>query len=129
MSDIEVTSIDLAQGLKVKNIVVPLMVVNVVLKNAPAGLIKAVKDDKVIIQKIAMAAFKALNKAKKDFQDAAVELDASYEKNLPADVKEAEERAKTLNTTCRQIAEAQSKTATGAAEDEWKTQVKKNQDW
>ncbi len=126
MPDIDVTSIDLADGLKVKNIVVPAMNVDVVLKNAPADLQKALKDDKVIVQKIAMAAFEVLNKAKKDFQDAAKDLDASYDKKPPADLAEAEDRVKTLNTVCKQIAEAQGQAATRAAEAEWTNQVRKN---
>lgn len=126
MPDIDVTSIDLAQGLKVKNITVPPMNVDVVLKNAPAELQKALRDDKIIIQEIAMAAFDVLNKAKNAFQDAARELDASYEKKPPADMREAEDRVKTLNTVCKQIADAQGKAATKAAEDEWATQARKN---
>ncbi len=127
MPDIDVTSIDLADGLKVKNIVVPPMIVDVVLKNAPADLQKALKDDKVVIQKIAMAAFEVLNKAKKAFQDAARDLDASYDKKPPDDMAEAQERVKTFNTVCNQIAEAQGQAATKAAEAEWTNQARKNQ--
>ncbi len=128
MPDIDVTSIDLAAGLKVKNIVVPPMVVDVVLKNASADLQKALKDDKVVIQKIAMAAFEVLNKAKKAFQDAAGDLDDGYDKKPPADVAEAEERVRTFNTVCKQIAEAQGQAATKAAEAEWTNQARKNKE-
>ncbi len=126
MPDIDVTSIDLAQGLKVKNIKVPPTVVGVVLKNPPSDLQKALKDDKVILQKIVVAATDALNDAKKVFQEGARALDASYEKDPPSDEKEAEDRVKTFNNTCEQICEGQGKAAVKAVEAQWTVQTRKN---
>ncbi len=126
MPDIEVTSVDLAQGLKVKNIEVPSMVIDVVLKNPPSDLQKALKDDKVILQKIVMAAVDVLSDAKKAFQEGASKLDASYAKDPPSDMKEAEDRVKTFNNTCKQICDAQGKAAVQAAEAQWTAQTRKN---
>ena len=67
MADLDITTVDLAAGLKLKNLVIPPMEIEVTYKNAPADLIKAVKADRVIVQKLAMAVFEALNKARKDF--------------------------------------------------------------
>lgn len=125
MPDMDIASMDLAKGLKVSNFNVPPMLIDVVLKNPPTDLQKALKDDKLVIQKIIMASYGVLNKAKADFQSAATELDATFAKKPPVDEKEAVDRAKTLNVLCRQIADAQGKAATQAAEDEWKTQVRK----
>jgi len=128
MADIEITSIDLAAGLKPKNLVVPAMQADVLLKNPPAELQKAFKDDKLIVQKMAAAAFAVLKKARDDISDAITELDATYTKRPPADVAEAQERASTLNATCKKIAEAQAGAASDAAEAEWDKYVKKNKD-
>jgi hypothetical protein len=128
VSDIPITSIDLAEGLKPKNLVVPPMEVDVALKNPPPELQKAVKDDDLVLQKIAAAAFAVLKKARDDVRDAIVELDQSYAKDPPADKREAEERAETLNAVCKKVAQAQSDAACAAAEAEWDRQVKKNKD-
>ena len=128
MSDITITSIDLAEGLKPKNLVVPPMEVDVALKNPPAELQKAIKDGDLVLQKIAAAAFAVLKKARDNVSDAIVELDESYAKNPPADKREAEERAETLNAVCKKIAQAQSDAACSAAEAEWDRQIKKKKD-
>ena len=128
MPDITITEIDLAQGIKTKNVVVPEMLVEVLLKNPPAALQKALKDDKLILQKMAEAAFEKLVKARDAFRDGIADLDASYEKKPPADKAEAEDRAATLNAMCKKIATAQSDAASAAAEAEWDKQAKKNKD-
>jgi hypothetical protein len=128
MPDIVITSIDLAAGLKPKNLVVPAMEVDVTLKNPPAELQSAIKDGKLILQKIEVAAFEVLKKARDDVRAGILELDESYEKNPPADKHEAEERVETLNATCKKIAQAQSDAACAAAEAEWDRQVKKEED-
>ena len=128
MADLDITSVDLSAGLKLKNLVVPPMEIEVVYKNPPSDLIKAVKADRVIVQKLAGAVFDALKKARSDFAAAAQELDASYTKKPPEDMKEAEDRAHTLTVVCKQIAEVQKGVAVKAAADEWKTQAKKNKE-
>ncbi len=126
MADIQIASIDLAQGLKVKNLAVPKMMAEVVLSNAPKEIEAAFDKDKLIGQKLLKTAFEALNEAKKTFQEAAIATDEIFEKKPPKDEKEAEDRVKTLNVICRQIAEAQGGKATKAVEAEWATYVKKN---
>ncbi|HME78256.1 MAG TPA: hypothetical protein VKI00_22190 [Mycobacterium sp.] len=128
MPDIVVTSVDLAEGLKPKNLVVPPMRVDVVLKNPAVELRKAIKDESLILQKIEAAAFAVVKKARDDVRDAILQLDQSYTKDPPADKREAEQRAETLNATCKKIAEAQSDAACAAAKSEWERQVKKNKD-
>ena len=128
MPDIVITSVDLAEGLKPKNLVVPPMRVDVTLKNPPPELQKAIKDGKLVLQKIEAAAFAVLKKARDDVRDAIVELDQSYAKNPPADKREAEQRAETLNAVCKKVAQAQSDVACAAAEAEWGRQDKKNKD-
>ncbi len=128
MADIQIASIDLAQGLKVKNLVVPKMMAEVVLSNAPKEIKEAFDKDKLIGQKLQSAAFEALDEAKKTFQKAAIATDELFEKKPPKDEKEAEDRVKTLNVICRQIAEAQGGKATKAVEAEWAVYTKKNKD-
>ncbi len=128
MADIQIASIDLAQGLSVKNLVVPTMMAEVVLSNAPKEIQAAFTKDKLIGQKLLKTAFEALNEAKKSFQEAAKATDEIFEKKPPKDEKEAEDRVKTLNVMCRQIAEAQGGKATKAVEAEWAVYVKKNKD-
>ncbi len=128
MPDIDITSVDLAAGLKPKNLVVPEMQVDVVLKNPSAELSKAIKDDKLILQKIEDAAFTVLKQARDDVRDAILDLDQTYTKKPPADKREADERAATLNAMCKKIAAAQSSAAVAAAEAEWDRQVKKDKE-
>lgn len=128
MADFDITSIDLAEGLKTKNVVVPAMVVDVVLSNPPADLLKAWKGDKLIVQKVGGAAIDVLNKSRKTFQAAVKDIDDGYTKKPPADAREAEDRARTLTTVCKQIVDAQKSAAIAAATGEWNTYIKKNKD-
>lgn len=128
MPDIVVTEIDLASGIKAKNLVVPPMPVQVLLRNPPADLQKAIKADKLIVQKIAATAFEKLKAARDDFRAAIADLDAGYTRKPPADKAEAEARVQTLNATCRMIAKAQGDAASAAAMQEWTRQAKKNKD-
>lgn len=128
MPDITITEINLADGIKAKNLVVPAMPVQVVLRNPPAALQKALKDDKLILQKLAEAAFERLKRARNDFRGAIADLDASYAKKPPADKAEAEGRVQMLNATCKMIAQAQGDAAAAAAQDAWARQAKKNKD-
>ncbi|MGH7041391.1 MAG: hypothetical protein ACREFY_04575 [Acetobacteraceae bacterium] len=128
MPDIEITRVDLAQGLRPKNLEVPPTIIEVVLKNPPTALQKAIADDKLIVQKLAEAAFDKLKDARAAFSDGIKQIDESYGKKPPADEREALDRVKTLNNQCKQIAEAQSAAAVAAAEAEWKRAAKKNKD-
>ena len=128
MPDITITELDLSDGIKAKNLVVPAMPVAVVLKNPSADLQKALKADKLVLQKMAEAAFEKLNKAREDVRGAIADIDAGYAKRPPADKAEAEERAATLTAMCKKVAEAQSDAASAAAEAAWEKQAKKNKD-
>lgn len=128
MPDIEITRIDLAQKLRPSNLEVPPTIVEVVLKNPPAELRKAIAEDKLIVQRLAEAAFDKLKDARTAFADGIRDVDASYGRKPPADEREALDRAKTLNNQCKQIASAQSAAAVAAVEAEWSRMVKKNKD-
>ena len=128
MPDIEIARMDLARGLKPKNLVVPPMLATVVLKNPSADLQKAIKNDDKIVQALQMAAFEKLNKAREAVAGAIEDIDARYAKDPPADKAEAEKRAATLSAMCKKVAEAQGDAATSAAEAAWAVQVKKNKD-
>jgi hypothetical protein len=124
--DIEITSVDLAAGIRASNLTVPAMVVNVALKNPSVALQRAIKDDKLIVQKMAMAAFDRLQQAREAVAGAIGDIDRNFAKNPPADKAEAEDRVRTLNAMCRKVAEAQGAAATAAAEAAWNKYVKQN---
>jgi hypothetical protein len=128
MADLEITQVDFTRGIAVKNLVVPPMLANVVISNAPPELVKAFAKEKLVQQKVAAAAFEALKKSSAEIQKAIKEFDAGIGAKPPATPKEAEERAKTFNTVCKQIAEAQCGVAIKAATNEWQTQQKKVKD-
>jgi len=128
MADLTLASMDLARGLKPKHLVVPDMSVEVLFKSPPKELVAAFEKDKLIGQKVQAAALAALKKARDDFQAAIAATDEAFSKKPPKDPAEIDERVKTLNTVCRQIAEAQAGVATAAAEAEWTSYVRKNKD-
>ncbi|HVJ55276.1 MAG TPA: hypothetical protein VM689_22640 [Aliidongia sp.] len=129
MADLTLISdFDLAAGLKVKNLVVPKMQVTVLIKSPPAGLEKALKDEKIVGQKVIEVAANQLKKLKDTVQSAIEDLDQRYEKSPPVDVREAQDRAKTLNKVCGDIVDAQGGVIAKAALGEWNKQTAKSKD-
>jgi hypothetical protein len=122
MADLELTRVDFARGLAVKNLVVPPMLARVVIPNARPELQKAFEKQKVVQQKVMLAAFEALENARGRVHSAIEQFDAGIGRRPPASEKEAEERAKTFNTVCKQIAEAQCGVPIKAATTAWQTQ-------
>jgi hypothetical protein len=121
-----IADFDLTAGLRAKNLVVPKMPVTVMIKSPPNGLEKALEAEKIVGQKVIEVAANQLKKLKDEVQSAITELDQNYEKKPPADVREAEDRAKTLNKTCEAIASAQEGAIAKAALNEWNKQVAKS---
>ncbi len=128
MADLDIAEIDLAKGIKTKNIVVPPMIAKVVIVNAPPGLDKAFAKEKVAAQKVMAAAFEQLKKSQVAVAAAIADFDAGLDQKPPADKADAAERAKTFNTVCKQIAEAQSGAAVKAATTAWAVETKKVKD-
>ena len=88
MADLELVSdFNLTAGLKVKNLDVPKMEMTIVIKSPPSGLEKALKQEKIVGQKVIEAATDKLKKLKDEVQGAIGDLDKSYEKNPPADAR------------------------------------------
>jgi hypothetical protein len=128
MADLAIASIDLAAGLKLKKLYMPETVINVVIQNAPADLVKAAKDDKLTLQPVIEAAFDSLASAKSEFQSAMKDLDAKFDKNPLKTVKELADRAETLSVMYKQIAQAQAAAAAKAAENAWAVAARKKKD-
>jgi hypothetical protein len=118
VTDIDITSLNLARGIKTKNIVVPSMMAQVTLKNPPKELEKAVKADKAIIQQVGNAAFAVLKKASDGIRATIEALDDKFEKT-PPDPAVAEKEAKGLASMCHGVADAQGKAAAAAALKVW----------
>ena len=128
MPDVELASIDLAAGLKLKKVYLPPTKVDVILKNPPTDLMKAFKKDDLVIQSVMDAAFGSLKSAKKEFQSAMLELDGKFEKTPLTSESDLAKRAETLQVTYKQIAIAQGEAAAKAAETAWDVQVRKKKD-
>lgn len=128
MADIELASMDLAAGLKLKKVYLPSAKVDVILQNPPADLVKAAKKDKLVLQTVIDAAFDSLKSSKKEFQSAMQELDSKFEKTPLTNEKDLAKRAETLQVMYRQIATAQGTAAAKAAETAWQAQAKKKSD-
>jgi hypothetical protein len=84
------------------------------------------RKEKEILQKLIAEALDGLKTAKAEIRDAIVEFDAAYGKNPPASQKEADERLKTFETVCGQIAKAQQDKVRKAVEREWETHKKRD---
>lgn len=91
------------------------MRVAVTLVTPRADSVKAAAKDRFILQRVTATAFGALAKSEDAFQGAARDLDAGLTKNPPADMREVNERANTLNVMCEQIAKAKKGPAIAAA--------------
>lgn len=128
MADIEITEIDFASNLTVRNLVVPPMIARVTIPNAPDALVKAFAKEKVVAQKVMGATFDALKRSRREIHNAIGAFDRELGAKPPASPQDAAERVKTFNTVCKQIAEAQCGAAIKAATTEWQTQQKKSKD-
>jgi hypothetical protein len=117
---------DFAAGISVKNLKVPHMNAVVSWENAEALKGYDTAKEKLILQKLMMEARNGLNAAQKEIRKAIEEFDAAYGKNPPATQKEADERLKTFQTVCGQIASAQQGKVRKAVEAEWEMHKKRD---
>jgi hypothetical protein len=123
----EIATIDFAAGLKTKNIAVAPMAAAVEFVNPPKELVEAVRNDKLIVQNIAVAVFKQLNDSKARIQAAILDFDAAFKPS--GDRKDDAERVKAFNSVCGQICQAQKGLAEAAAQKKWQEYVARNKAW
>lgn len=119
-------STDFAQGLAVKNVKVPKMEATITWENPEALKGYDTAKEKVILQKLIAEALAGLKAAKDEIQSAIEAFDADYGKKPPATQKEADERLKTFQTVCGQIAKAQEAKVKKAVEAEWEFHRKRD---
>ncbi len=117
---------DFASGVSVKNIKVPRMDAQITLENAEALKGYDSAKEKLILQKLMLEARDGLNAAQKEIRSAIEDFDAEYGKKPPATQKEADERLKTFETVCAQIARAQEGKVRKAVEAEWAIHKKRD---
>ena len=83
MPTLELTSMDLAKGLRCKNLDVPDMEITASLDNLSADQIKKIEKQTVPVNKLVLSAAGELNKVKADIQAAVMDVDNGWERNPP----------------------------------------------
>jgi len=126
MPTVVLASDDFAAGLSVKHVKVPKMPANVTWENVEALKGYDTNKEKEILQSLIAKALAELKAAKGEIQDAILDFDAAYGKKPPATQDEADERLKTFQKVCGQVAKAQEGKVKKAVEDVWEMHKKRD---
>jgi hypothetical protein len=117
---------NLASRIKTTHLQVPQMEAQITFDD-PKGLAKydGTKEN-VVLQRLQMKAFEALNAASFEIKDAVEAYDRELAKRPPASPAEQLERQKTFEQVCQQILTAQEAKVNQAVQDEWGLQVQRD---
>jgi hypothetical protein len=118
--------LDLAAGLRTKNIEVPAMKAVVAWNNPDALKGYDTKQEKVVVQSLIDKAYTALTKARDEVKSAIEDFDAQLTKKPAADEKEAADRLRTFQNTCKQIVTAQQGKVEKEVESVWEMHKKRD---
>jgi hypothetical protein len=117
---------DFSAGISVKNLKLPRMNASITWENAEALKGYDTAKEKLILQKLMAEARDGLNAAHKEIKSAIEDFDKEYARKPPATQREADERLRTFQTVCGQIAKAQEAKVKKAVEAEWETHKKRD---
>ncbi len=123
----DLVSIDLAAGCSPKKLKLPKMDATVSFDDSSKEAKAAIKEDKLILQKLIAGATAGLNESKKTLQSEILAFDAKFEPS--ADAKKNEDAVKAFNSVCANIVSAQTAKAENAVEKAWKDYASKNKKW
>ena len=126
MAKVTLAELDFASGISVKNLKLPRMNAVVTWENAEALKGYDTAKEKLILQKLIAEAIAGLREAHKEIRKAIEAFDADYGRSPPATQKEADERLKTFEKVCAQVAQAQEAKVRKAVEEEWKVHQKRD---
>lgn len=113
---------NLAARIKTTHLQVPQMEAQITFDD-PKGLAKyGGTKENVVLQRLQMKAFEALNAASFEIKEAVEAYDRDLAKRPPASPAEQLERQKTFETVCKQILQAQEAKVNQLVQDEWAMQ-------
>lgn len=118
--------LDLAAGIRTKNIEVPAMKAVVTWNNPDALKGYDTKKEKLILQSLIEKSYSALNKVRDEVKGAIEEFDAQLTKKPAADEKDAADRVRTFQNTCKQIVTAQQGKVQKEIEGVWEMHKKRD---